>query len=290
MGRIIKVGDGFLKTTLTNAITNAQYGDTILIDNIDLNKETMTYFEIPKGMDIKITSVDDEMKTLHNFNFLINGNLSISNINFNNDYNTIVFNIEGGFLKLDNISFANYYNTIKKAPICNENGCLSIQNSIIFCPFSYSKGTNTIENSTIYGGTVSTESKWYIDNCSVYTNYMRDQWTMRDNSEIDIRNSKFIAHFFKPDEVFPSISINNSLLYLDNSYIDYSDPSDVKKERYLIQAANGGRIKINNSEVSKIKSYANGFIEANFLKTSGIAITDNSTLNVEKLTLDNKFN
>ncbi|REA73887.1 AAA family ATPase, partial [Staphylococcus pseudintermedius] len=75
-----------------------------------------------------------------------------------------------------------------------------------------------------------------------------------------------------------------------NSYIDYSDPSDVKKERYLIQAANGGRIKINNSEVSKIKSYANGFIEANFLKTSGIAITDNSTLNVEKLTLDNKFN
>ncbi|PXA44178.1 ATPase, partial [Staphylococcus pseudintermedius] len=78
--------------------------------------------------------------------------------------------------------------------------------------------------------------------------------------------------------------------YLDNSYIDYSDPSDVKKERYLIQAANGGRIKINNSEVSKIKSYANGFIEANFLKTSGIAITDNSTLNVEKLTLDNKFN
>lgn len=97
MGRIIKVGDGFLKTTLTNAITNAQYGDTILIDNIDLNKETMTYFEIPKGMDIKITSVDDEMKTLHNFNFLINGNLSISNINFNNDYNTIVFNIEGGF-------------------------------------------------------------------------------------------------------------------------------------------------------------------------------------------------
>ncbi|MDH8827880.1 AAA family ATPase [Staphylococcus capitis] len=290
MGRIIKVGDGFLKTTLTKAITNAQYGDTILIDNINLNKETMTFFEIPKGMDIKITSIDDEKKTLNNLSFLINGNLSISNVNLNNENNTVVFNIENGSLKLDNISFANFHNIFKKVPIINENGCLFIQNSIIFCPFSYSKGTNTIENSTIYGGTVSTESKWYIDNCSVYTNYMRDQWTMRDNSEIDIRNSKFIAHFFEPDEVFPSISINNSLLYLENSYIDYSNPSDAKKERSLIQASNGGRIKINNSEVSKIGSYANGFIEANFLKASGIAITDNSTLNVEKLTLDNKFN
>lgn len=289
MGRIIKVGDGFLKTTLTNAITNAQYGDTILIDNIDLNKETMTYFEIPKGMDIKITSVDDEMKTLHNFNFLINGNLSISNINFNNDYNTIVFNIEGGFLKLDNISFANYYNTIKKAPICNENGCLSIQNSIIFCPFSYSKGTNTIENSTIYGGTVSTESKWYIDNCSVYTNYMRDQWTIKDNSEINIKNSKIIVYTnLNPDPTYPSISINNSLLDLDNSYIDYKDPLDSKKN-YLLQIFGNGRAKIKNSEVTKI-GLGQGTLEATSLKTSSIAVTNNSTLDVEKLILNNKFN
>lgn len=289
MGRIIKVGDGFLKTTLTNAITNAQYGDTILIDNIDLNKETMTYFEIPKGMDIKITSVDDEMKTLHNFNFLINGNLSISNINFNNDYNTIVFNIEGGFLKLDNISFANYYNTIKKAPICNENGCLSIQNSIIFCPFSYSKGTNTIENSTIYGGTVSTESKWYIDNCSVYTNYMRDQWTIKDNSEINIKNSKIIVYTnLNPDPTYPSVSINNSLLDLDNSYIDYKDPLDSKKN-YLLQIFGNGRAKIKNSEVTKI-GLGQGTLEATSLKTSSIAVTKNSTLDVEKLILNNKFN
>ena len=90
MGRIIKVGDGFLKTTLTNAITKAQYGDTILIDNIDLNKETMSSFEIPKGMDIKITSIDDEKKTLKNFRFEIKGNLSISNIIFYTEDSSII--------------------------------------------------------------------------------------------------------------------------------------------------------------------------------------------------------
>lgn len=69
MGRIIKVGDGFLKTTLSKAIINAQYGDTILIENINISKETMTSFEIPKGMNIKITSADNTNKTLYGFNF-----------------------------------------------------------------------------------------------------------------------------------------------------------------------------------------------------------------------------
>ncbi|MCC3713650.1 ATPase, partial [Staphylococcus hominis] len=155
MGRIIKVGDGFLKTTLTNAITNAQYGDTILIDNIDLNKETMSSFEIPKGMDIKITSIDDEKKTLKNFRFEIKGYLSISNIILDNDNNTDVFDIENGSLELDNISFLNFHKDFKKFNIYNSNGNLRIKNSSIFSLHSSSKGINVIENSTIHGAAMS---------------------------------------------------------------------------------------------------------------------------------------
>ena len=234
MGRIIKVGDGFLKTTLTNAITNAQYGDTILIDNIDLNKETMSSFEIPKGMDIKITSIDDEKKTLKNFRFEIKGNLSISNIILDNDNNTDVFDIENGSLELDNISFLNFHKVFKKVNIYNSNGNLRIKNSSIFSITSSSKGINVIENSTIHGAALSFQSKWHISNCSLYNNYSRDQWTMKDNSEINIKNSKIIVYTnLNADATDPSISINNSLLDLDNSYIDYKDPLDSKKMMYF---------------------------------------------------------
>lgn len=289
MGRIIKVGDGFLKTTLTNAITKAQYGDTILIDNIDLNKETMSSFEIPKGMDIKITSIDDEKKTLKNFRFEIKGNLSISNIILDNDNNTDVFDIENGSLELDNISFLNFHKVFKKFNIYNSNGNLRIKNSSIFSLRSSSKGINVIENSTIHGAAVSLQSKWHISNCSLYNNYSRDQWTMKDNSEINIKNSKIIVYTnLNPDATYPSISINNSLLDLDNSYIDYKDPLDSKKN-YLLQIFDNGRAKIKNSEVTKI-GLVQGTLEATSLKTSSIAVTKSSTLDVEKLILNNKFN
>lgn len=293
MGRIIKVGDGFLKTTLTNAITKAQYGDTILIDNIDLNKETMSSFEIPKGMDIKITSIDDEKKNLKNFRFEIKGNLSISNIILDNDNNTGVFDIKNGSLELDNISFLSFHKVSKKYNIYNifnSNGNLQIKNSSIFSLYSSSKGINVIENSTIHGATVSLQSKWHISNCSLYNNYSRAQWTMNDNSEINIKNSKIIVYTnLNPDATsYPSIAIDNSLLDLDNSYIDYKDPLDSKKN-YLLQIANNGRAKIKNSEVTKIV-LSQGMLEATSLKTSSIAVTKSSTLDVEKLILNNKFN
>lgn len=288
MGRIIKVGDGFLKTTLTNAITKAQYGDTILIDNIDLNKETMSSFEIPKGMDIKITSIDDEKKTLKNFRFEIKGNLSISNIILDNDNNTTVFGIENGSLELDNISFLNFHKVFKKVNIYNSNGNLRIKNSSIFSINSFSKGINVIENSTIHSAALSFQSKWHISNCSLYNNYSRDQWTMNDNSEINIKNSKIIAYNNLNPDAYPSIAINNSLLDLDNSYIDYKDPLDSKKN-HLLQITNNGRAKIKNSEVTKI-GLDQGTLEATSLKTSSIAVTESSTLDVEKLILNNKFN
>lgn len=289
MGRIIKVGDGFLKTTLTNAITKAQYGDTILIDNIDLNKETMSSFEIPKGMDIKITSIDDEKKNLKNFRFEIKGNLSISNIILDNDNNTDVFDIENGSLELDNISFLNFHKVFKKFNIYNSNGNLRIKNSSIFSLHSSSKGINVIENSTIHGAALSFQSKWHISNCSLYNNYSKHQWTIKNNSEINIKNSKIIVYTnLNHDATSPSISINNSLLDLDNSYIDYKDPLDSKKI-YLLQISDNGRAKIKNSEVTKI-GLAQGTLEATSLKTSSIAVTKSSTLDVEKLILNNKFN
>ena len=136
MGRIIKVGDGFLKTTLTNAITNAQYGDTILIDNINFNKETMSFFEIPKGMDIKITSIDSEKKSLSGFKFLIKGNLSVSNVTLNSEEKHVVFDIDQGSLELDNISFNKMFSKFHKTAISNNGGNLLIKNSITLCPYS----------------------------------------------------------------------------------------------------------------------------------------------------------
>ncbi|MDU9351974.1 AAA family ATPase [Staphylococcus warneri] len=292
MGRIIKVGDGFLKTTLSKAIINAQYGDTILIENINISKETMTSFEIPKGMNIKITSADNTNKTLYGFNFLIKGSLSLSNVNFNNDNNTVVFAIENGSLILENIYFQHFYNVFEKGPIYNENGHLYIKNSITFCPHYSFNGTNVIENSTIYGGTRSSQSKWHISNCLMYNNYLRYQWTIKEKSEMHIIDSKTIAHtnLCPKDDTSPIISINsNSFLYLDNTYMDFNDPSDSKK-KLLIQVTNNGMVKTNNSEVTKLGLGSGATLKGNSLKSSSIAITDNSTINIGKLTLGNKFN
>ncbi|MCI2875376.1 AAA family ATPase [Staphylococcus hominis] len=289
MGRIIKVGDGFLKTTLTNAITNAQYGDTILIDNINFNKETMSFFEIPKGMDIKITSIDSEKKSLSGFKFLIKGNLSVSNVTLNSEEKHVVFDIDQGSLELDNISFNKMFSKFHKTAISNNGGNLLIKNSITLCPYS-TNGTVVIENSTIYGGTLSIKSKWSIFNCTLYNNYFKYQWNIKENSEINIKHSEVIAYTnLLSDSTASVFLINNSSLYLDNSYFDYSDPSD-SKNIYLLELAFGGQAKINNSEVTKIGMGKKAYLEANVLKTSSLATTNNSTIIIEKLNLNNKFN
>jgi hypothetical protein len=65
-----------------------------------------------------------------------------------------------------------------------------------------------------------------------------------------IIDSKTIAHtnLCPKDDTSPIISINsNSFLYLDNTYMDFNDPSDSKK-KLLIQVTNNGMVKTNNSE------------------------------------------
>ncbi|WP_210125981.1 MULTISPECIES: AAA family ATPase [unclassified Staphylococcus] len=289
MGRIIKVGDGFLKSTLTHAITNAQYGDTILIDNINHNKEAMSLFEIPKGMDIKITSIDSEKKSLSGFRFLIKGNLSISNVTLNSQEKHIVFDIDQGSLELDDISFYKMFSKFHKTAIFNNGGNLIIKNSITLCPYC-TNGMVEIENSTIYGGTLSINSKWNIFNCKLYNNYFKYQWSIKENSEINIKHSEVIAYTnLLSDSTASAFLINNSLLYLDNSYFDYNDPSD-SKDIYLLEISFSGQAKINNSEVTKIGMGKKAYLEANVLKTSSLATTNNSTTIIEKLNLNNKFN
>jgi len=66
----------------------------------------------------------------------------------------------------------------------------------------------------------------------MYNNYLRYQWTIKEKSEMHIIDSKTIAHtnLCPKDDTSPIISINsNSFLYLDNTYMDFNDPSDSKK-------------------------------------------------------------
>ncbi|MEX3489576.1 AAA family ATPase [Staphylococcus warneri] len=283
MFRTVRVGKGLFKKTLSYAISNAKFGDKIIIEDIDMSKETQKKFIIPKNAMIDIVNEGNSKIVLKDYKFEIYGCLSISNIDFELSQDEKIFTVTNGYLSLYSVEFKNIPKKSKKFPIyIYDDTKLSVIDSSISIICSKNSKVK-LSQSNIYGGSVSLESEWIIEKSHLNNKYMADQFTIRD-SIITIKDSRFIAY---PDIVIdnaPILSLKNSKLIMENSEMTANDTFDLT-QNYLMQGINSTSITLKKSKIDSVYLLESNLYANNF-ETSFLFVTENSILNISSLFLD----
>lgn len=286
MCRTVRVGKGLFKKTLSYAISNAKYGDTIIIEDIDMSREKKQNFVIPKDALIIIENASNNKTIFRDYRFEVYGYLAILNVIFEPSKDKEIFLVDNGTLNITGVKF-------EKTPQHSNVFPVSVRNSGIFEVVDSSISSLRCENSVIklsgsnvYGSSFSESSKWEIKDSYLDNRILRDQFTVR-NSEIMMENSEFKVFSDILTNNYPILSFTNSKLKMENSKITPDNNFDLKKN-LLVQALKNTSLTLENCEISTL-GLSESKIHATNFETVFLRVTRKSNMKASSLILNKKM-